>query len=87
VPVKKIPECPEMVGHVLKPLVLMRKDPDLLEGGVNILNTLLKMEKLSEHLGQVVNVLLFPGHPELLGKMLNILKTFEWLVKFLDAPA
>ena len=82
---KKIPEAPELGVHVLKLLVLMRKDPDLPEGGVNILNTLLKMEKFSEHLGQVANVLLFPGHPELLGKMLNILKTFAHLVKFLDA--
>ena len=65
----------------------MRKYLDLLEGGANILNTLLKMEKFSEHLGQVANVLLFPGHPELLGKMLNILKTFAQLVKFLDAHA
>jgi hypothetical protein len=65
----------------------MRKYLDLLEGGANILNTLLKMEKFSEHLGQVANVLLFPGHPEILGKMLNILKTFAQLVKFLDAHA
>ena len=63
---KKIPEAPELGVHVWKLLVLMKKDPDLPEGGVNILNTLLKMEKFSEHLGQVANVLLFPGHPELL---------------------
>jgi len=84
---KKIPEAPELGVHVWKLLVLMKKDPDLPEGGVNILNTVLKMEKFSEHLGQVANVLLFPGHPEILGKMLNILKTFAQLVKFLDAHA
>jgi hypothetical protein len=31
----------------------MRKDPDLLEGGVNVLNNFLKMEYFSKHLGQM----------------------------------
>jgi hypothetical protein len=53
VSLKKILEVHELRFHVLKLIVLMRKDPDLLEGGVNILNTLLKMECFSKHLGQM----------------------------------
>lgn len=53
VSLKKILEVHELRFHVLKLIVLMRKDPDLLEGGVNVLNNFLKMEYFSKHLGQM----------------------------------
>lgn len=85
--IKKFPHAPEHVEHDLKPLVLMKKVLYFLEGGENVLDSLLKIGNLPEHSGQMALVLLLSGYTELLKKLLNILKTFGQMVKFLDTPS
>ena len=69
----------------------MKKLPDLLGGGANVLNNLINVENFPKSLGQMTKVFLLHGQSGnnmgLLGQMMNVLETLGQMMKFLDTTA